>query len=340
MTALKEYLRLETTGLWRPTPEGQRREVGVAFGDATLVIADTAGRPLTHWSLPAVTRINPGQRPAIYCPDTDTTETLEIEDEMMIGAIERVRQSVARQTPRPGRLRQCMVAGSLALVLGLAVFWLPGALSRQTLSVVPPSKRSEIGAVLLGHIQRIAGATCRDPVGTQALTALNTRLFGPDRLGQIVVVPGDLPAALNLPGGIIVLGKRMVEEAAEPAVVAGYVLAAVAETGGTDALAPVLSAAGLTGTLRLLTTGDIPSDVLETYATDIVAAATTIPDPTDRLVATFGAAGVPVGPWALALDPTGETILPLIEADPLAGRTAPLILTDDAWVSLQGICRE
>lgn len=51
MTALKEYERLESGGLWRMTPQDQRRDVIVSFGDATLVISDSANRALSHWSL-------------------------------------------------------------------------------------------------------------------------------------------------------------------------------------------------------------------------------------------------------------------------------------------------
>ena len=40
MTALSKYDRLEASGLWRPTPQDQRREVVVSIGDATLVISD------------------------------------------------------------------------------------------------------------------------------------------------------------------------------------------------------------------------------------------------------------------------------------------------------------
>ncbi|MGL4279888.1 MAG: hypothetical protein ACRCS0_05955, partial [Albidovulum sp.] len=65
MTALREYQRLESTGLWRDAPGAQKREVFVAFGDATLVISEAKShRPLTHWSLPAIQRLNPGQMPA------------------------------------------------------------------------------------------------------------------------------------------------------------------------------------------------------------------------------------------------------------------------------------
>lgn len=62
MTALDKYVRLESGGLWRADANAQRRDVGISFGDATLVIADTAGRPVAHWSLPAITRLNPGTR--------------------------------------------------------------------------------------------------------------------------------------------------------------------------------------------------------------------------------------------------------------------------------------
>ena len=101
MTALSQYERLESTGLWRAAPGEQRREVTVSFGDATLVIADGAGRPLTHWSLAAVERINPGTRPALFAPDADQSETLEIDDDLLIDAMEKVRKTIARRRPRP-----------------------------------------------------------------------------------------------------------------------------------------------------------------------------------------------------------------------------------------------
>ena len=64
MTALKKYQRLESPGLWRDTPEAQRREVVVAFREATLVLSDPrTERALTHWSLPAVERREPRRLP-------------------------------------------------------------------------------------------------------------------------------------------------------------------------------------------------------------------------------------------------------------------------------------
>ena len=66
MTALKKYARLEATGLWRQTPEDQRREVVVSIGDATLVISNTNDTALTHWSLAAIERAGTSDDPATF----------------------------------------------------------------------------------------------------------------------------------------------------------------------------------------------------------------------------------------------------------------------------------
>jgi hypothetical protein len=337
MTALKEYARLETTGLWRATPEDQRREVGVSFGEATLVIADNAGRPLTHWSLPAITRLNPGEAPALYGPGADNTETLEIDDELMIDAIERVRRSVARRHPREGRLRQGIIGVTLIVALGLAAIWLPGALMRQALASVPQAKRVEIGATMLGHIQRGSGTACREGLGPQALATLHERLFGASAPGQIVVVPGGLAAPVLLPGGIVVLDRSMIELTEEPAVVAGHVLSARPGVGRVDPLEAVLRESGVVATVRLLTTGDVPAEALRTQTAALMDRPAALPD-TARLLDAFEQARVPVTPWAMARDPGGESVLELVEADPMRGRPVPPMMSDGDWVSLQGIC--
>ena len=168
MTALDKYVRLESGGLWRAAPDEQRREVVVSFGDATLVISDPAGRPLSHWSLPALIRDNPGERPAIYVPDDEASEALEIAEDTMVAAIEEVRKALMKSRPKPGKLRHWVTGASVLVGLALAIFWLPGALMQQTLAVVPASKRIEIGAAILGHLQTNAGQACRTPDGVAA----------------------------------------------------------------------------------------------------------------------------------------------------------------------------
>ena len=335
MTALKEFARLETIGTWHSEPGAEPRPVTISFGEATLVLSDDSGLPVTHWSLPALHRLNPNERPAIYAPDAEASETLEIEDDTMIGALEKVRRAVAARQPRPGRLRQAVIWGGSALAIGLAMFWLPGALMQQTLSVVPPGKRSELGATLLGMVQEITGPSCRDPLGSEALSRMRDRLVGRNG-GQIVVLPEGLAGPLYLPGGIIVLPQELLETTEDPAVAAGHVLATVASREEADPLDDLLRESGFGTVLRLLTTGDIPTDKLQAQAAHL--ATTPAPRADDSvLLEHFASAGVPIGPWARATDPNGAASAVLVAAEPAA--TAGPVLSDGDWVSLQGICR-
>lgn len=338
MTALKQFARLETTGLWRPAPDAQRREVVVSFGEATVMIAEGSGRPLAHWSLPALMRLNPGEIPARYAPDDDLSEELELDDPLMVDAIEKVRAAIARAQPHPGLLRRrggWMAAAALAAV---AVLWLPGALTRQTLALVPESTRVEIGATMLGLLQRQTGPACRAAAGTAALERLGARLFGPGSGIAIVVLPDGLPGAVRLPGGLIAVPRDTIAATDDPFVLAGHVVAAQARVANADdPLRPVLEGAGLRATLALLATGTLPPAALEPLAASLLEA----PQPaaaTDALLAAFARAGLPVTPWAYALDPSGESVLPMIEADPLAGQEPAPVMSDADWISLQGIC--
>ena len=61
--------------------------------------------------------------------------------------------------------------------------------------------------------------------------------------------------------------------------------------------------------------------------------------PTPAAASSSETAEVSSAPYAYALDLTGETTLPLIEADPYAGSaTGRQVLRDGDWVRLQGIC--
>ncbi|WP_281983460.1 hypothetical protein [Thalassorhabdomicrobium marinisediminis] len=337
MTALTEFSRLESGGLWRATPEDQRREVIVSLGNATLIITDMANRPLTHWSLPAVARLNGTARPALFSPDADTSETLEISDDLMIDAIEKVRRTVTRRRSRPGRLRGGLVLGTAAVLAAAALLWLPDAMIRQAQTVVPPVKRSEIGATLLGHIQRITGRTCRSRLGSDALAKLHQRTLGTDAGGQAFVVPAGPEAALYLPGGLIVLNRDLIEDTEDPAVVAGHLIAARAQAYEEDPLAALLRDSGFGTTFTLLTTGEIGSETLRAYAERLLADPP--PAPADEtMIDLFDAARLPSSPYAYALDVTGEATLGLIESDPMQGQEVPPLLSDAEWISLQGIC--
>jgi hypothetical protein len=266
LTALKQYQRLECSGLWQDTPDMQRRDVVVSFGATSLVMKDPrSDDALSHWSLPAIWRDNPGQMPALYRPGPDADESLELSDTTMVAALDTVRRAVAAARPRPGRLR-----GAIYLVLGMvigggAIGWLPGALRNHAASMAPPSVRAEIGLMAFDDITRLTGAPCTEPAAQTALAALSTRLFGAADPPILLVMRDGLDAARPLPGGIILLPQALVtgEDSPEPLVMA--LLAAADQASLSDPLLPILAHGGFRATFTLLTTGSLPPDALTGY---------------------------------------------------------------------------
>lgn len=339
MTALNAYLRLESTGLWRASPSAQRRDVYIFLGDASLVITDKAEQPLAHWSLPAVGRLNPGATPAVFMPGPDASETLEIDDPEMILAIEKVQHALDAAAPKPGRLRLWIGLGVTAAIAAGAIFWLPGALMTHAERVVPLSKRIQIGRDLLGYIVQNTGAPCGPVAGSPELRVIATRLDGQPP-AQLYVVPNLSRDSLALPGGIIVLDSRLIEDYDTPSVAAGYAIAQRVAHDETSALLRMLDQTRLRTSLSLLTTGTVSDDTLRAYAQHILqspATATMPPNP-DELIRAFVAARVASTPYAQALDPSGETTLALIEGDPFAFGKEPELLPDNSWVALQTLC--
>lgn len=338
MTALKQYQRLESAGLWRSEPEAQRQNVTISFGDASLAITDNAGRVLSHWSLAAVERVNPGESPALYAPSAEALELLEIEDDTMIDAVERVRNVVARRRPREGWLRRVILWGGSAVLAIAAFVWLPGALTSHTVRVVPEPTRAALGGQVFRAIGRVSGAPCRSPRGDRALARLHTRLLAPEK-GGLLVLRGGIRDTVALPGGLILMNRALVEDHESPDVAAGYILAEATRSAQLDPLERLLDHAGLLSTIRLLTTGALPEATLDAYAEELVAAPPAAV-PVEPLLARFDAARLPATPYAYAVDVTGESTLPLIEADPMRGGGAEPVLEDADWIALQGICGE
>ncbi len=339
MTALDEYQRLEASGLWRATPDAQRVDVIISIGDATLIVTDLRERPLAHWSIPAIERANPGRSPAIYHPDGDPGETLELPESEteMIRAIEKLRSAVDRRRAHPGRLRMITFLISMAAVLALLVFWLPGAVRSHAVAVVPAVKRAEIGQNLLEILRLGTGPACREGDGPAALAELADRLPGPDGAGRLMVVRSGVTGTVHLPGGTILINRSLVEDHEEPDVVAGFILAERLRAQLHDPLDAVLRHGGFRASFSLLTTGSLKREMLIDYAKHLLTTPPA-PLPEDRLLALFQSASLRSTPYAYALDISGETTLGLIEADPFDGRAPNPVLSDANWLRLQAIC--
>jgi hypothetical protein len=335
LTVLAEYQRLEAEGVWRPDPEAQRRNVVVSIGEATLTISDFNGSALTHWSLPAVQRLNPGERPALYGPGDDAPETLEVSDDEMVAALNRVLKAIRRGAARPGRVRGLT---TLAVFLGataIAVFWLPGAIVRHTASLVPESARTGIGAALVEEVETVAGAACDNPSGQRALSRLSDVLF-PGKPTTLVVLPSALTGTASLPGGTILISHTLVEDYETPEVLAGYLIAEDMRRTRQDPLTELLKAAGLKAALTLLTTGKLSEDTLSPMSEWLVShPSARIPQPV--LAMRMKEAGVSGKPYALAVDYTGKTTDTVADAIPATPRP---VLEDGDWIALQRICED
>ena len=336
MTALRKYLRLESPGLWRETPSAQLREVVVGLREATIVLSDPKTEmALAQWSLPALTRLNPGKLPALYSPGQDDPETLEVDDREMMAALDTVRTALERRRPKSGRLRGVLLGGFGAVVGSLAVFWLPGKLIDYTAAMLPAATRSDLGKLALQDLTRLTGSPCTGKAGTAASVALGLRL-NPTHPPHVLVVRDALQAPLALPGDLLILPEKLMQTST-PDVLAGYILATTSQAMLNDPMQPLLEKAGLMATIRLLASGAISTDALTGYGQSLLTPpAITLSDET--LLVAFTAAKITAQPYAYALDKSGETTLPLIEADPFPNGSQPEVLSDKHWKALQNIC--
>ena len=333
MTVLAKYQRLEAEGIWRSGAEAQRRDVIVSIGDATITISAANGTALTHWSLPAMERLNPGERPALYRPSGDSPETLEVAETEMIDALEQVLKSIRLGKGGASGVRRFLTIGVALAILGAAAVWLPSATIRYTASLVPDVARVSIGAALLDDMDRVAGAPCAAPAGLRALENLKRRLFGTEG-PQLVVLASTLHETSHLPGGTILISHTLVEDFETPDVLAGYVLAEDIRMHQEDPLARLLDFAGLRAALGLLLQGKVPDAAMKRMAEGVVAETPGVVKDSD-LLHRLKAHEVPAKPYALARDFSGASTAALIQADAPAG---PLVLEDGDWIALQRIC--
>ena len=333
MTALEKYQRLEATGLWRAHPKSQRREVIASIGDASLTLFDMAGRAQAHWSLAAIKRANPGKAPPVFHPDGNPGETLEFaEDETdMIQAMTRIHREVLRRNTRPqflGRLASTVIAVSL---LAGFLLWLPYGLRNYAVRVVPEGQRMEIGAAVLAQFEPQTGAPCTTSASVEILNRLARRV----RAARIVVLPDGKHDSLSLPGGLVALHRRVVENHEDPAVPAGYALVETVRQEVNDPLAKLLQHQGIFATFALLTTGTFPPDQLERSVREMLETPP-VPVPDEALLARFAEVSLPSTPYATA---TGSSQT-LIDGDPIkAENSFEPVLQDSDWVQLQAICK-
>jgi hypothetical protein len=213
------------------------------------------------------------------------------------------------------------------------VFWLPNAVQKHTLSVVPSVTRAKIGDALLTRIERVAGKPCLSRPAIPALKMLALRT----NAKELIILRSGITDSLYLPGGKVLVNRVLVEDFEEPDVAAGYILAEQVRSHTSDSLEAMLEHVGLRATFTLLTTGSLPSAALDDYAEAVLSKQRPDVDET-ALLAAFAATNIRSTPYAKAVDITGETTFGLIEADPVSGTLTKPLLQDGDWLRLQAIC--
>jgi len=339
MTALEKYARLEGSGVWREAPDEQRRDVVVSLGDASLIITEVrSGLVLSHWSLPAVKRLNRGSKPAIFAPGADPdNETLEIDDALVIEALETIRAALAPRA-RWQRLRGALAGVAVVLTLA-AAYWLPQILVDRTATSVPPAMRAQIGRdVLDSMILSAAGERiCADPEGRQVMATLRNRVLGNDwRVSVIAGIPGFETA--HLPGRLLVLGQDLVERLDSAEALAGWMLAEVLASEAHDPLLDALHYAGIRATFTLMTTGTMLEGALSGYAAQSFRAPVIFPR-AGAIGARLDQLGQSPTAYALSLPQRASVLAEALADRPNpAGRTHDRLLSDGEWLTLQEIC--
>lgn len=327
MTAIDGLDRLETTGLWRGEAGAQRREVYVRIGEAELVVEDRSGTALSHWSLPALVRLNRGEMPARYAPARGADEELEIDEPEMVATLDRVMAAVEKGRRRPGALRRLLLGLVAGFAFGLLLLWLPGAMRLHAGNVMSAAQRTDIGARMLAELTLLTGAPCRSLTGTEALATMRARILPtmPVRLEVLRDLP--LPA-LALPGGLIALSDSTLVEQDDPDVTAGHVLATAMDSRRTAPLARFLDGLGPISLVRLMASGEVTDASLVAHVEALLGTPPS-PPPADALRARFDAARLAFAPYAADVGlPPGA---------PAPSRMQPA-LDDAGWQALREIC--
>jgi hypothetical protein len=150
-------------------------------------------------------------------------------------------------------------------------------------------------------------------------------------------MPEGVEQPFHFPGDVIILPRRLAEQANGPEALAGAALVERLRSRAADPIVPLLEHAGLRATFQLLTTADLSDAAIAGYG-EAALRARPAPLPDATLIEAFTAAQVPATPFALAVDPEGLVTGGLVSGDPYQGLAPSPLIPDEDWVALQGIC--
>ncbi|OUS04498.1 hypothetical protein A9Q96_16315 [Rhodobacterales bacterium 52_120_T64] len=200
MTAIEKYTRLEALGQWREVPDQSPREVVVSFGNASLVLSELNENPLCHWAMAATCRLSLDGSKAIYTPDTEGFETLEIDDAEMVEAIAQVSRAVVATERKTSWFHWVFLAMATAAI-GSAFYATPSLLRGQAARMTGPESARKLGSDM---VTTLGIDICRAPRADVVRELFQSRVFLESR--ALLLIARHQQHSSVFPGGIVVIG--------------------------------------------------------------------------------------------------------------------------------------
>ena len=329
---LADFQLLECLGIWHQLPNDPGMEVVVKIDASALTLISKGNQVIVQWSCDAIRRRRQRGLPAIYSPDSEFAETLEVSDLTAISVLDDIIASFDEQLARSGlSLRGVAVFVAVLALIVVPAVALFDRIAPHVAGLVSYRQQSEIGERVFAALADERGGECRSGKGMQSISVLERRIF-PDERYRLRVVSDQAVRSLMLPGSIIVVGASVLEEFDGPEVVAGYALLELAAAGKSGPFDRFLSHAGIgVATYPALERG-IDDRAMIDYARSLPAENPALVDDARRLEE-FARAGFSSVPFGRVAGRAG-----LVADEPGGGLHEPL-MTDSQWLWLRDICR-
>ncbi len=335
MEKLTDFQILECAGRWHKSATDPGMDVIVKIDNYLLTLVGKDDRTIVTWTCDAIWRINPdcepGQ-PALYSPDNEGIETVEISDTTMISVVDDIISRFVAPDIEPGlSLRGFMTFVVFGTVAATLLFVFADSIASQMAGLVSAREQRNVGERILVHFLEANGGECASELGIGPLDRLEDRLF-PSREFDLRIVLNEPVVSLALPGSIMVLGGSLLEVADRPEVVAGYALSEAVSARRTDPFEAFMKSAGFWAAIYLALGKGVDEDVVRDFAAGVPISGSARIDETE-LLAEFERAGFTSAPFARVSGRTGA----LLDDDPYPNIYEPL-LSDSEWLRLRDIC--
>ncbi len=256
---------IEGRALYREGRGAAPRSVTVSLDLRGLTIRGLSGDDIGHWPFASLVRLRGdplaiGRRKADAAPDA----RVEIADPATRAAFEAALRAIPRAeegtVPRSFVVASAAVIASLALMVA-AVLWLISAVAERLAPMIP----SEVAEILdaqarepvLRGLDTTEGLRCTGVDGGIALGRLADRLAltGEARplTLDVAVYRSDVPNALALPGGTVIVTSALIRRVRTPDAFAGVLAHEIGHVHHRHGLARILHEGGLTVAIALVT---------------------------------------------------------------------------------------